>query len=140
MKPYMDDFGENKGNEVIDSGALELPRLNDGSDTCKILKLDKGEEYMDVESNSQVIVDNGFASEIDNYMHAVATIESEIGTDSECRKISHYSNAKPLIADFYGSEGRRRPQSLFPDSQLVDNSTASEDGNNFFKGREILPA
>ncbi|KAJ8436134.1 hypothetical protein Cgig2_001161 [Carnegiea gigantea] len=90
MKPYMDDFGESKGNEVIDSGALELP----------------------------------------------ATIESEIGTDSECRKTSRYSNAKPLVADFYGSEGRRRPQSLFPDSQLVDNSTASEDGNNFFKGRE----
>lgn len=135
MKPSMDDFSESKVNEVIASGAVELPGLNHGSDTCKILKLGKGEKCMDIEINSQVSVDDGCASEIDNYVDAVATIESEIETDSECRKTSCYSNAKRLVADFYGSEGRRRTQSLFSDSQSFGNSTTSEDGNNFVKER-----
>ncbi|KAJ8436978.1 hypothetical protein Cgig2_012265 [Carnegiea gigantea] len=136
MKPSMDDFSESKVNEVIDSGAVELLGLNHGSDTCKILKLDKGKKCMDIESNSQVSVDDGCASEIDYYVDALATIESEIEPDSECRKTSCYSNAKRLVADFYGSEGQRRPQSLFSDSQSFGNSTTSDDGNNVFKERE----
>ncbi|XP_057970481.1 protein SCAR2 isoform X2 [Malania oleifera] len=74
-------------------------------------------------------------SEIDNYMDALTTMESEIETDSDYR---HKSNMRFLHIEKHGtdSDANEEPHELrprFSDSLSFGNSSTSDDGNSSFK-------
>ncbi|XP_057536203.1 uncharacterized protein LOC130814165 isoform X2 [Amaranthus tricolor] len=138
VKPSLDDFYKDK-NLTSDNDSIEVTGLNheshDGS-ISTISKVVSGEETADRESKSEVSV-NDAASEIDNYEDALANIESEIETDSECKENQHYMNLKPIVIDSDGSERNLKLQSISLDSQSIGNSLMSEDGDNFSKDKDI---
>ena len=122
VKPSLDDFYKDK-NLTSDNDSIEVTGLNheshDGS-ISTISKVVSGEETADRESKSEVSV-NDAASEIDNYEDALANIESEIETDSECKENQHYMNLKPIVIDSDGSERNLKLQSISLDSQSIGN-------------------
>lgn len=83
---------------------------------------------------------NGYASddvtsEVDNYMDALATMESETETDNEYKPKSnrHFLNAEKRRTDFNAKEENLELQAHLSDSQSVGNFSTSDDGNNSFK-------
>lgn len=73
------------------------------------------------------------ASEIDNYVDALTTMESELETDSEqrARKNLHFLNNKKQVLCVSCSSEKLQTQSS--DSHSVENSTLSDDGNSYSK-------
>lgn len=71
-------------------------------------------------------VSDDVASETDNYMDALATMESQLETDAELR-----AKTDPSInLGTYSDANIGQFQSQLSDSQSMGNSTASDDGNN----------
>ncbi|XP_021289870.1 protein SCAR4-like isoform X2 [Herrania umbratica] len=80
-------------------------------------------------------------SEVDNYMDALTTMESEMDTDNEYRPKSNigFLNIGKYRADSDATEEKLEVQVHSSDSQSVGISSASDDGNSSFKkGRSSL--
>ncbi|XP_059305296.1 protein SCAR2-like isoform X1 [Lycium ferocissimum] len=73
------------------------------------------------------------ASEIDNYVDALTTMESELETDSEQRakRDLHFLNSKKQVLGLSSSSEKLQAQSS--DSHSMENSTVSDDGNSYSK-------
>ncbi|KNA06847.1 hypothetical protein SOVF_177270 [Spinacia oleracea] len=141
VKLSLGDFNQDTLNLTSDNKFVEVPRINHESRDGNVSinpKLVSGEEIADRESMSETSVgdacdfDDG-ASEMDNYVDALANIESEVETDSDSKKNSRYSNLKPIMADSDGSERQREFNRVSLDSQSFGNSITSEDGDHFSK-------
>lgn len=99
------------------------------------------------DSEKEIVVDDGsktddsiedyqsddIASEIDNYLDALTTMESEMDTDSEVkiRNDLRYLNSKRETRALGASDVQLQAHSS--DSQSVGNSTLSDDGNSMSK-------
>lgn len=73
------------------------------------------------------------ASEIDNYVDALTTMEPELETDSEqrARRDLHFLNSKKQVLCLSSSGEKLQAQSS--DSHSIENSTLSDDGNSYSK-------
>ncbi|MCD9646229.1 hypothetical protein HAX54_035917 [Datura stramonium] len=73
------------------------------------------------------------ASEIDNYVDALTTMESELETDSEqrARRDLQFLNSKKQVLCLSSSSEKLQNQSS--DSHSMENSTLSDDGNSYSK-------
>ncbi|XP_034220048.1 protein SCAR2 isoform X2 [Prunus dulcis] len=75
-------------------------------------------------------------SEVDNYMDALATMDSEMETDNEYKL---KNNVRFLNVEKYGTDSDANEEehldlpTRFPDSQSIGNSSASDDGKNSFE-------
>lgn len=144
VKSSITEYYEASLNLKNDRKSMEVPGLNHethGHDMKTIQKMVNGEDIADRESKSEVSVDEACdfddgASEIENYVDALANIESEVETDSECKKFPRYMNHKPAVADSDGSERQRELQSVSMDSQSVGNSATSDDGYMYSEERQ----
>ncbi|XP_042512258.1 protein SCAR2-like isoform X2 [Macadamia integrifolia] len=100
---------------------------------------DQKELLVDVESNKEDTVDgyqsDDMPSEVENYMDALATMESEMETDTETRPKYErgFFKSKRLGSDSNANE-RQKHEAHFSESPSVGNSSESDDENNFFKG------
>ncbi|KAF5750764.1 protein SCAR2 [Tripterygium wilfordii] len=74
-------------------------------------------------------------SEIDNFMDALASMESEMETDTEYRMKNNqgYLNASKHETDSDANEEQLGVLAHFSDSQSMGNSSLSDDGNSSFK-------
>ncbi|RDY02485.1 Protein SCAR2, partial [Mucuna pruriens] len=72
-------------------------------------------------------------SEVDDYMDALATMESELETDNECRPMTNLLNIQNLT----DSDGKGEPQlqAQFSDSQSFGDSSTSEEISSFEQDR-----
>ncbi|KAH9610032.1 hypothetical protein KSS87_016383 [Heliosperma pusillum] len=133
VKPSTDEFTGDKTNVCIDREAVEVfgvnCRINDGNLSTPMTQVVNG--VADRESKSEDIDDgcdsDDVASEMEDYVDALATIESEVDTDSERKKYPSYFSLKPVVVDSDGSLDQEVIQGNYMDSQSVGNSTASED-------------
>ncbi|KAJ4978616.1 hypothetical protein NE237_009396 [Protea cynaroides] len=103
---------------------------------------DQKELLVDVESNKEAIVDgyqsDDITSEVDNYMDALASMESEMETDTETglNNARGFFNTKSLGMDSDTNEEQQKHGAYFSESPSFGNSTESDDENNLFsKGR-----
>uniref|UniRef100_A0A803MB89 Protein SCAR n=1 Tax=Chenopodium quinoa TaxID=63459 RepID=A0A803MB89_CHEQI len=143
-KSSMGGFNQDKLNTLSDNKRAEVPGLyheSHDSNLSKISKVVSSEEIADRESMSEGSADGAcdiddVASEIDNYVDALANMESEFETDSDCKKNPHYLNVEPVMEDSDGSEKRRELRCVSLDSQSIGNSITSEDGDRLSKDRE----
>ncbi|KAK9755462.1 hypothetical protein RND81_01G027000 [Saponaria officinalis] len=133
VKSSVDEFGGGKSNTRIDSEAVEVLGVNCSSyDNNKPLVVNGG-DFANRESKSEDSINNGcdsddVASEMDGYVDALASIDSEVDTDSDRKKYTSYLNLKPVVVDSDGSLEQRELQGVYLDSQSVGNSATSEDG------------
>ncbi|OVA12687.1 WH2 domain [Macleaya cordata] len=74
-------------------------------------------------------------SEMENYMDALTTMESELETDTECRPKNErgYFHIERKRMDSNRSEELQELQGRFSDSHSIGNSSASDDGTHSFK-------
>ncbi|KAJ4969600.1 hypothetical protein NE237_002699 [Protea cynaroides] len=106
---------------------------------------DKKELMVDVESQKEASVDgyqsDDITSEVDNYMDALATIESEIETDTDSRPNNDRSffNTKRLGRDSEINEEHQKRQDRFPDSHSIGNLSESDDENYLLKKGRYNP-
>lgn len=144
VKQSLGDFNQDSLNSTSYNESMEVPELNNEShDTnmATVPKVVSGQEISGRESMSEVSADDAcdfddVASEIDNYVDALANIDSEVETDSDSKKNSCYMNLKPIIPDSDVSERQWELHRVSLDSQSVGNSITSEDGDRIFKDRE----
>ncbi|GFY95756.1 SCAR homolog 2 [Actinidia rufa] len=137
QKPSMDELGEE-----VDYGISELPEPNPDSEADIFLSKLHEEVYekeimMDGERKREGSADGyqseDISSEVENYMDARTTTDSEMETDSECRakndlRLLTIENQRMMCSD--ESEKQQDLQVQFSDSQSIGNSTAMNDGNN----------
>jgi hypothetical protein len=116
----------------IDYPALKLPtNLTNEKAVSKSFKeelINEKEIIVEEERNGDDHQYDDIASEMDNYVDALATMESEIEMDTGNRA---KSDTDLLKADSGAYEEQMQAQ--FSDSQSVGNSTASDDGNSSTK-------
>ncbi|KAL9238974.1 hypothetical protein vseg_013337 [Gypsophila vaccaria] len=139
-KPSIDEFSGEKSNALMDSEVAKVPGVNhsnydsnaDSIISLGITQVVNGEHFADRESKSEDSIGNScdsddVASEIDGYLDALASMDSEVDTDSDHKKNTSYLNLKTVAVDFDGSLEQREPQGEYMDSQSVGNSANSED-------------
>ncbi|PON53586.1 SCAR/WAVE family [Parasponia andersonii] len=78
-------------------------------------------------------------SEVDNYVDALACMESEMETDNEYRPNSNlrFLKAETHAADYVANEEHHECRALLSDTQSVGNFSTSDDGNNSFKKNRL---
>lgn len=129
-------------NEFLSTkGISEVSKSNPGLEANDLSTLHK------VASEKEIVVDSGiktegcvdddqsddFASEIDNYVDALTTMESEMDTDSELRSKNdlRYTNRRSQASDL--DANGERVQAHSSDSLSIGNSTLSDDANSSSK-------
>lgn len=127
------------GREIV---KVPEPTLNDETVDIPSTIQDEAVEHLlsvNEEDKTEGIV-NGYASddvtsEVDNYMDALATMESEIETDNEHKPKNnlHFLNTQKHGTDFDANEENSELQAQLSDSQSVGNFSTSDDRNNSFK-------
>uniref|UniRef100_A0A2N9GAF6 Protein SCAR n=1 Tax=Fagus sylvatica TaxID=28930 RepID=A0A2N9GAF6_FAGSY len=143
-EPYMEKFNGN----VIGGKIVEVPELANDGDTDEIssstlhnVAVEK-ELAVDRELRTEGSVDgyhsDDLTSEIDNYMDALNTIESELETENEYRPENDlgFFTVKKDGRDSDGNDENLEFQAQFSDSQSFGNSSASDYGNGSFKNNE----
>ncbi|KAK7835731.1 SCAR-like protein 1 [Quercus suber] len=140
-EPYMEKFN----GDVIGGKFLHVSEPGNDGDTNDISSssLDKvaveKELAVDGDLRTEGSVDgynsDDLASEIDNYMDALNTIESEIETENEYRPENDqgFFTAKKDGRDSDENEENLALQAQFSDSQSFGNSSVSDYGNGSFK-------
>lgn len=126
LRPALDDFCE----DIAEERTLEGPTSTNPSFDDKDIAVD-GEIKVDERESYHSDDDN--ASEIDNYMDALATMESEVETDTEFRAKKDdvgFLNIEKQGTDSDANDEQLQSQSQLSDSQSIGNSTASDDGNS----------
>lgn len=134
LGPSMDEVREDVSDWELSSGPKQYPH----SDTSIISPtlhevVDEKEIAIDGEHNADDYLSDDIASEVDNYMDALATMDSEIETDTEFRPKNEpgFVNIEKQGTDSNANEEQLQAQ--YSDSQSVGNSTASDDGNSSSK-------
>ncbi|XP_048319637.2 protein SCAR2 isoform X2 [Ziziphus jujuba] len=140
LKALMNGFNEGVASREIVK--VPEPPLNDETvDIPSTVHDEAVEQLLSVneEDKTEGSV-NGYASddvtsEVDNYMDALATMESEIETDNEYKPKNnlHLFNTQKHGTDFDANEENSELQAQLSDSQSVGNFSMSDDGNNSFK-------
>ncbi|XP_011032580.1 PREDICTED: protein SCAR2-like isoform X2 [Populus euphratica] len=140
LKPVKDELDR----EAVDSGIIMVfdPIVDRGMDELPptVYKMAIEEELLvdaDIKREGTVDGDHSddMASEVDNYMDALTTMDSEMETDNEYKA----KNAQDLIdmrtqgADSDANEEQLDFQANSSDSQSIGNSSLSEGGNSLFK-------
>lgn len=133
-KPYMDKFnGDVNGGEIV-----KVSELADGGNTDDISP-SALHHIVDGELKTEGSVDgyhsDDLTSEIDNYVDALTTMESEMETENENRPKNEqgFLTVKKRGRDSDGNEENLQYQAQFSDSQSFGNSSASDCGNSSFK-------
>lgn len=110
--------------------AYNIPSNLQLEDSEKVIVMDDGSKTDDSIDDYQ---SDDIASEIDNYLDALTTMESEMDTDSEIkiRNGLRYLNSKREVRGLDASGVQLQAHSS--DSQSVGNSTLSDDGNSMSK-------
>ncbi|KAF3448019.1 hypothetical protein FNV43_RR08727 [Rhamnella rubrinervis] len=140
LKPLMDDFNGGAVRREI----VKVPEPTLSDETVEIPSTIHDvlvEEQLAVNGDEKTEGSvNGYASddvtsEVDNYMDALATMESETETDNEYKpKINrHFLNAEKQRTDSDANEENLELQAHLSDSQSVGNFSTSDDGNSSFK-------
>jgi hypothetical protein len=134
-KPYVDKFN----GDVIGGEIMEVPGPADGGDTDDISSSALHNIAVDGELKTEGSVDgyhsDDLTSEIDNYMDALTTMESEMETENEYRSKNErgFLTVKKRGRDSDGNEENLQYQAKSSDSQSFGNSSASDCGNGSFK-------
>lgn len=134
LRPFTDELND----EAIDRGILKVPDPSADGETDEspstVHKMAIEEELaVDAVSKTEGSLDgdhsDDITSEVDNYMDALATMDSEMETDNECKPKSNHVilNVDKHVVD---SETN---QANFSDSQSIGNSSVSDGGNSSFK-------
>ncbi|XP_052175392.1 protein SCAR2 [Diospyros lotus] len=144
------DFDETEGKpstnmlteEEVDFGISEVSKQNNMSeaDVClsSTLHEEENEEeiMVDQERKIQVSTDSyqsdDIASEVESYMDALATMDSEMETDTEgkTKDGQHLLKTKNQGIDSEANEEQHEFYAQFSDSHSIGNSTATDDGNS----------
>ncbi|KAL7248651.1 hypothetical protein ACSBR2_003403 [Camellia fascicularis] len=130
--------------EEVKYGISEVPGLNPISEADNVLStlhedVDEKEIAVDggrkIEGSVDGYQSDDIASEVDNYMDALTTMDSEMETDTECKAKNdlHFLNVENQGIDSDANEEQRDIQAHFSDSQSIGNSTATDDGNSSSK-------
>ncbi|CAN4106164.1 unnamed protein product [Withania somnifera] len=119
----------------------EISRRSHKSQSTDILPfthsvVDEKETAVDGESRTERGIhyeSDDVASEIDNYVDALTTMESELERDSEqrARRDLHFLNSRKQVLCLSSSSEKLQTQSS--DSHSMENSTLSDDGNSYSK-------
>jgi hypothetical protein len=131
-KPYMDKFNGN----VIGGEIVKVPKPADGGDMDDISPSTLHNIAVDGELKTEGTVDgyhsDDFTSEVDNYVDALTTMESEMETENEYRPKNEqgFLTVKKRGRD---SDGNEENLAQLSDSQSFGNSSASDCGNSSFK-------
>ncbi|PSS32727.1 hypothetical protein CEY00_Acc03027 [Actinidia chinensis var. chinensis] len=128
-------------NEEVDHGISEVSGTNPVCEADNVLSTlhedfhekkiaDDGEQK--IEHSGDGYRSDDFASEVDNYMDALATMDSEIETDTEWRAKNdlHSLNIKNQGMESDANEEQHDLQAHFSDSQSTGSSTAMDEGNS----------
>ncbi|KAI3994250.1 hypothetical protein MKX01_012507 [Papaver californicum] len=135
LEMCMDELDEDVIDEKLKKLSSPTPNFNklvDRKVDMMVSKENKGEGKIDGYRSDDL------TSEIDNYMDALTTMESEMETDTECRTMNEqgFFHTERMRMGSNKSEDLQEVQGGFSDSQSVENSSASDDGTNSFrKGR-----
>ncbi|KAI3993587.1 hypothetical protein MKX01_002600 [Papaver californicum] len=135
LEMCMDELDEDvidKNLKKLSTPAPNLNKLVDRKVDMMVPKDSKGEGKIDGYRSDDL------TSEVDNYMDALTTMESEMETDTECRTMNEqgFFLTERMRMGSNISEDLQEVQGGFSDSQSVENSSASDDGTNSFrKGR-----
>ncbi|KAI3912647.1 hypothetical protein MKW92_028872 [Papaver armeniacum] len=130
--------------DELDEDTIEEELKKLSSPTPKFNKLvDRKVDVMVSKENKCEGKINGYrsddlTSEVDNYVDALTTMESEMETDTECRTMNEqgFFHTERMRMGSNKSEDLQEVEGGFSDSQSVENSSASDDGTNSFrKGR-----
>ncbi|WOH10918.1 hypothetical protein DCAR_0830395 [Daucus carota subsp. sativus] len=125
VKPFVDEVGEGLSGREFSLGTRQYPlQLADEKEIAIDAKSRDGNE--DGYQSDSVV------SEVDKYMDAVATMETEIETDTEYRsKYDSFVDMEKHGTDYDANDELLQGQ--FSDSQSARNSNASDDRNNSIK-------
>ncbi|KAA8517706.1 hypothetical protein F0562_015180 [Nyssa sinensis] len=139
LRPSMDEL-----NEEVTDGYSEVPIVSPNFEANNIVSTNNdgmneketvviGESKM--EGSRDGYQSDDIASEIDHYMDALASMESEMETDTECKAKNDLGslNIEKQLTDSDENEEQRDLQTHFSDSQSLGNSTASDDPNSLSK-------
>ncbi|OMO84942.1 hypothetical protein CCACVL1_10546 [Corchorus capsularis] len=139
MKPSVEELN----GEVIDREIVKLPEpvadITDGIPPPLHKVTIEKDIIVDGEGRKECSIDGDHSddmiSEVDNYMDALATMESEMDTDNEYRPQSDigFKNIGKYQTDSDANEEKLEVQAPSLDSQSVGISSASDDGNSSFK-------
>ncbi|CAK9153744.1 unnamed protein product [Ilex paraguariensis] len=134
LNPFMHQLSEDATDGVILTVPEPSPHFEADNISPTLHKLvDEKEIVVDEESKVDDSLDSDqsddVGSEIDSYMDALATMESEMETDSEFRAKNDlgFLNSGKQGTD---SDANEHLQAHFSDSQSTGNSTASDDWNS----------
>ncbi|GAB4856278.1 hypothetical protein Ancab_014206 [Ancistrocladus abbreviatus] len=130
-------------NEIIDKETTGIsgPNYESDADKSTFGKVETDEElavYTESKSESSVYEFNSdeIASEMDNYMDALATMESENETDREYRTNRDLQYVSNFVMDCDASGGQDEAKTELLDCVSVENANTSDSGNSSFKNRE----
>ncbi|OMO97688.1 putative Protein SCAR2 [Corchorus olitorius] len=139
MKPSVEELN----GEVIDREIVKLPEpaadITDGIPPPLHKVTIEKDIIVDGEGRKECSIDGDHSddmiSEVDNYMDALATMESEMDTDNEYRPQSDigFKIIGKYQTDSDANEEKLEVQAPSLDSQSVGISSASDDGNSSFK-------
>ncbi|KAA8517488.1 hypothetical protein F0562_017781 [Nyssa sinensis] len=138
LKPSLDEL-----NEVADEISM-VPKVNPNFEADNIVStvnevVDEREIVVDgeskIEGRRNGYQSDDIASEIDNYLDARTTMESEMETDTESRakRDLGFFNIEKQGTDSDANEEQQELHGHFSDSQSLGNSTASDDGHSSSK-------
>jgi len=140
LKPVKDELD----GEAVDSGNIKVldPIVDRGMDELPptVYKMAIEEELLvdaDIKREGTVDGDHSddMASEVDNYMDALTTMDSEMETDNEykAKNAPDFIDLRIQGADSDANEEQLDFQAKSSDSQSIGNSSLSEGGNSLFK-------
>ena len=140
LKPVKDELD----GEAVDRGIIKVldPIVDRGMDELPptVYKMAIEEELLvdaDIKREGTVDGDHSddMASEVDNYMDALTTMDSEMETDNEykAKNAPDFIDLRIQGADSDANEEQLGFQANSSDSQSIGNSSLSEGGNSLFK-------
>ncbi|KAJ8551010.1 hypothetical protein K7X08_000380 [Anisodus acutangulus] len=137
LKPCLDEVAEDLSHYRI-RGISRRSHKSQSTDILPSTHSVVDEKEIAVDGENQTERGTGYesddvASEIDNYVDALTTMESELETDSEqrARRDLHFLNSKKQVLRVSSSSEKLQTQSS--DSHSMENSTLSDDGNSYSK-------
>ncbi|KAJ7950067.1 Protein SCAR2 [Quillaja saponaria] len=93
------------------------------------------DEQKHIEGSVDGYQSDDVTSEVDNYVDALASMDSEMETDNESRTRNNLLNIRKQGIDSDGNEELLESQAQFSDSQSIGNSSASDENSLFKKDR-----
>ncbi|GAB2255207.1 hypothetical protein Droror1_Dr00008985 [Drosera rotundifolia] len=134
----------NESSEIIDedSSILSLPNCRSESEKDSFtFSVSRNVKKAALNSDSRSTLSDdeyssdGIPSEVESYMDALATIDSEIETDSECRARKHLKLVGETV-QLSDASGRHEGPKFSLDTQSVRSSNRSKSLTSSFKGRD----